>query len=133
MSVLHETSYADGGSVCDEETLSSAPHLALLYRLRVSGEPLRGRLVYAASLKNCRRSAGCQTGLSFLATRSVLSDSLSHGGQMRWIPIALLGVHGLIHLMGFAKAFGYADLPQLTQPISRAWGVVWLVAACLVT
>jgi hypothetical protein len=35
--------------------------------------------------------------------------------------------------MGFAKAFGYADLPQLTQPISRAWGVAWLVAACLMT
>jgi hypothetical protein len=52
---------------------------------------------------------------------------------MRWIPIALLGMHGLIHLMGFAKAFGYADLPQLTQPISRAWGVMWLVAASLVT
>lgn len=46
---------------------------------------------------------------------------------------AVFGVHGLIHLMGFAKAFGYAELPQLTQPISRAWGVVWLAAAVLVT
>ena len=52
---------------------------------------------------------------------------------MRWILIALIGVHGLIHVMGFAKGFGYADLPQLTQPISRSWGVLWLVAACLVT
>ena len=42
-------------------------------------------------------------------------------------------VHGLIHLMGFAKGFGYADLPQLTQPISRAWGLAWLAAAVLVT
>ena len=58
------------------------------------------------------------------------SDSLS---EMRWIPIALIGLHGLIHLMGFAKGFGYADLPQLTQPISRSWGVVWLAAAGLVT
>lgn len=58
------------------------------------------------------------------------SDSLY---QMRWIPIALIGVHGLIHLMGFAKGFGYAELPQLTQPVSRSWGVVWLSAACLVT
>jgi Family of unknown function (DUF6544) len=39
---------------------------------------------------------------------------------MRWILLVLMGVHGLIHLMGFAKGFGYADLPQLTQPISRA-------------
>lgn len=51
---------------------------------------------------------------------------------MRWIPVSLLVVHGLIHLMGFAKAFGYAELPQLTQPIARAWGVAWLLAACLV-
>src|SRR6187401_2645801 len=52
---------------------------------------------------------------------------------MRWIPIAVLGVHGLIHLMGFAKGFGYTDPPQLTQPISRAWGLGWLAAAVLVT
>jgi len=52
---------------------------------------------------------------------------------MSWIPIVLVGVHGLIHLMGFAKSFGYADLPLLTQPISRFWGVVWLVAAGLMT
>ena len=51
---------------------------------------------------------------------------------MRWILIAPLGTHGLIHLLGFAKAFGYANLPQLTQPISRALGVVWLTAACLI-
>ena len=42
---------------------------------------------------------------------------------MRWIVAVLLAVHGLIHLMGFAKAFGYAELPQLTQPVwvSRGW------------
>jgi len=44
----------------------------------------------------------------------------------------LLGVHALIHLMGFAKAFGYAELPQLVTPISRPWGLVWLLAAALV-
>ena len=48
---------------------------------------------------------------------------------MRWTLIGLLTLHGLIHLMGFAKAFGYAELPQLMQPISREWGVVWLLAA----
>lgn len=31
--------------------------------------------------------------------------------------------------MGFSKAFGYVELPQLTQPISRAMGVLWLTAA----
>ena len=44
-----------------------------------------------------------------------------------------MGVHGLIHLMGFAKGFGFADLPQLTQPIPRGWGLAWLIAALLVT
>jgi hypothetical protein len=33
--------------------------------------------------------------------------------------------------MGPAKAFGYADLPQLTQPISPGMGMVWLAAAIL--
>ncbi len=52
---------------------------------------------------------------------------------MTWTLAAIFGVHGLIHLMGFAKAFGYAELPQLTQPISPGWGLAWLVAAALLT
>ena len=51
---------------------------------------------------------------------------------MRWAFVGVLAVHGLIHLMGFAKAFGFADLPQLTQPISRERGLLWLLAAGLV-
>jgi hypothetical protein len=47
---------------------------------------------------------------------------------MRWIVAALLAAHGLIHLMGFAKAFGYAELPQLTQPVSHVIAVAWLAA-----
>ena len=43
----------------------------------------------------------------------------------------LLVVHGLIHLLGTAKAFGWADLPQLTQPISVTFGALWLLAALL--
>ena len=43
----------------------------------------------------------------------------------------LLVLHGLIHLLGTAKAFGWADLPQLTQPISVTFGALWLVAALL--
>jgi hypothetical protein len=48
---------------------------------------------------------------------------------MRWFVVALAAVHGLIHLMGFAKSFGLAELPQLTQPIGRGTGVLWLLAA----
>ncbi len=47
---------------------------------------------------------------------------------MRLILTFVLVVHALIHLMGFAKAFGYAALPQLTIPISRAMGALWLLA-----
>jgi hypothetical protein len=43
----------------------------------------------------------------------------------------LLVVHGLIHLLGAAKGFGWAELPQLTQPISPALGGLWLVSALL--
>lgn len=50
---------------------------------------------------------------------------------MKWLFAAGLLVHGLIHLMGFAKAFGYAELPQLTQPITRGAGLSWLLAAVL--
>jgi hypothetical protein len=55
--------------------------------------------------------------------------------MIRIIFAAVVTLHGLIHLMGFAKAFGYAELPQLTQPISRLVGVFWLAAAllCLAT
>lgn len=51
---------------------------------------------------------------------------------MRWPIAAVLALHGLIHAMGFAKAFGYAELPQLAQPISRAMGAAWLLAGGLV-
>jgi len=41
-------------------------------------------------------------------------------------------VHGLIHLIGPAKAFGFAELAQLTQPISKPMALLWLLAAVLV-
>ena len=44
---------------------------------------------------------------------------------------ALLIVHGLIHLLGFAKGIGLAELPQLRQPISVGFSLLWLVAALL--
>lgn len=43
----------------------------------------------------------------------------------------VLVVHGLIHVLGAAKAFGWADLPQLTRPISPLMGSIWLLAAIL--
>lgn len=43
----------------------------------------------------------------------------------------LLAAHGLIHLLGFAKAFHLADLPQLKQPISPLGGALWFASALL--
>jgi hypothetical protein len=43
----------------------------------------------------------------------------------------LLTFHGVIHIMGFAKAFGLASLEQLQIPISRPMGVLWILAAIL--
>ena len=40
-------------------------------------------------------------------------------------------LHGLIHLLGAAKAFGWADISQLRAPIAPAAGLVWLAAAVL--
>lgn len=40
-------------------------------------------------------------------------------------------LHGLIHLLGPVKAFGWADVSQLRAPISPAAGLLWLAAAVL--
>ena len=45
--------------------------------------------------------------------------------------IAILLIHGLIHLLGFLKAFDLAQINELTQPISRPIGHLWLVTALL--
>lgn len=50
---------------------------------------------------------------------------------MRAALTALLVAHGLIHAMGLVKAFGWAELPQLSTPISRPLGVAWAVAGVL--
>ena len=50
---------------------------------------------------------------------------------MRTMIAIVLVLHGLIHLMGFAKAFGLAELPQLTHPISKSMALLWLLPAVL--
>jgi hypothetical protein len=50
---------------------------------------------------------------------------------MRLLFAIVLVLHGLIHLMGAAKGLGVAQIPQLTQPIDRQLGVLWLLAAAL--
>jgi hypothetical protein len=48
---------------------------------------------------------------------------------MKYALVALVVVHGFIHLLGFAKAFGLARVPQLQAAISMPAGVMWLIAA----
>jgi hypothetical protein len=53
------------------------------------------------------------------------------GHAMRIAFAILIGIHGLIHLLGPTKAFGWADVPQLRTPISPLGGLFWLLAAIL--
>ena len=50
---------------------------------------------------------------------------------MAWLFAAFLFVHGLIHLLGVAKAWRLAELPQLSQTISPMLGWPWLAASLL--
>ncbi|QCX39002.1 hypothetical protein FF125_11350 [Aureibaculum algae] len=43
----------------------------------------------------------------------------------------LILIHGLIHLMGFVKAFRLAEIHQLSQSISKPMGIFWLFSALL--
>lgn len=52
--------------------------------------------------------------------------------MLRVLFVLFIAFHGLIHLMGFAKAFGWAQFEQLTQDISRPKGILWLSAAVLI-
>jgi hypothetical protein len=43
----------------------------------------------------------------------------------------LILIHGLIHLLGFVKAFKLAPVSRLTQPVTKSAGVLWLASALL--
>lgn len=51
--------------------------------------------------------------------------------MIRILFLILVTIHGLIHLMGFAKAFQYAEMKQLTIAISKPIGLMWLTATFL--
>jgi len=51
--------------------------------------------------------------------------------MLRIVFLLVLCLHGVIHLLGFMKAFGLAKLPQLTQTISHPWGLLWLAAGAM--
>lgn len=51
--------------------------------------------------------------------------------MLRYALIGLLLLHGLIHLIGFAKAFGYGNITQLRAPITPFFGLLWLFTTLL--
>jgi hypothetical protein len=61
-----------------------------------------------------------------------MKEMISMTTSMRWLLVAVLAAHGLIHLLGAAKGFGLADVSELTKPIGVLAGMVWLAAAALV-
>jgi len=50
---------------------------------------------------------------------------------MRVVFLIIVILHGLIHLLGFVKGFGFKEVKALTLPITKPMGVLWLIAAAL--
>lgn len=50
---------------------------------------------------------------------------------MKLLFFFLMLFHGLIHIMGFLKAFQIAEMNQLQTEISKPMGLLWLIAAVL--
>jgi len=51
--------------------------------------------------------------------------------MMKTFVVALLLIHGAIHVIGVAKAFGLAQMEAMAQSVTRPWGVVWGTCALL--
>lgn len=51
---------------------------------------------------------------------------------VRWVVVVILALHGLLHVLGAATGFGWAEFEQLKQPIGPAGALLWLLAALLV-
>ena len=50
---------------------------------------------------------------------------------MEYILSFIIFIHGLIHLLGFVKAFNLAKVDQLKQNISKIAGLFWLISSLL--
>ncbi|XLS30299.1 DUF6544 family protein [Flavobacteriaceae bacterium M23B6Z8] len=50
---------------------------------------------------------------------------------MRALLILIILIHGLVHFMGFTKAFRLADIDQLTKEIPKPLGILWLLTGLL--
>ena len=52
---------------------------------------------------------------------------------MRIVLTIFIGIHGMIHLFGFFKAFGLAEFKAISQAISKATGSCWFLTFLLFT
>ncbi|MBT8261256.1 MAG: hypothetical protein KJO05_00430 [Bacteroidia bacterium] len=43
----------------------------------------------------------------------------------------IVGIHALIHVMGFLKGFGYAEIGEISKAVSRLEGILWLTTSLL--
>ncbi len=50
---------------------------------------------------------------------------------MKIFVIVFIFIHGLIHLMGFLKAFRLAEISQIGKNISKTAGVIWLITVLI--
>lgn len=50
---------------------------------------------------------------------------------MRIALILFIGIHGIIHLFGFLKAFGFSGFNAISSPISKTSGIIWLLTSLL--
>ena len=51
---------------------------------------------------------------------------------MKLVILIIVILHGLIHLLGFAKGCGFKEIKELTLPISKPMGLMWLAATLLI-
>ncbi len=51
--------------------------------------------------------------------------------MLKYFFISIIIIHGLIHFMGFSKAFGFGHLNQLTREISKPEGLLWLITGII--
>jgi hypothetical protein len=51
--------------------------------------------------------------------------------MLKYIFALIMFTHGLIHFVGFAKAYNYGNIIQITKEISKPNGLLWLLAAFL--
>ena len=50
---------------------------------------------------------------------------------MRLALVILVGIHGIIHLFGFLRAYRIEEFGVMTQPISKVHGIFWLLTFVL--